>query len=730
MEPQIAISRMKRNELKALMVVRGIPRAPGMKKADCIAALSALTAPIARAPRVPLPHPASQEQQRAIDAVARGESVIIDAVAGSGKTTFVLHLAAQYPAMQFMLLTYNRRLSDETKERARHHDIANLRVFTFHGFASRFYGAGTVHEDRKLAQLRSAQLVALPHIDCLITDETQDMVPEFFYLVRKIARTALAPRMCVIGDAYQMIYEFKGADSRFITCAEELHEIARMTRAPFTTSYRCTHEIARFVNSLIGHERIRAVRAGPRPILAMIDEKPWSDSNAQFVVALVRRMVAQYGNEGVFILAPSVKVARKKRGAHRAFGSPITRVVNALSRSGIDMFVQSSDEQDPNPKHMIGKVAVITYHKSKGLERECAIVLAFDNSYFEFYSRDSDPTLLSNAQYVAVTRARQQLVVVQRAGHALPFARDTAQFCDVMRIRGAPPTLESFAPLIRAVAPPPVPVRVTDLLRYIPADVVAHIMSIIAPRVIRPADPAHEITLNHSTTSRNGLTESVADITGTAITLAHATRCDIHSAAPVDILARYPGFAWSFANSRAIMQSAACLCADFTGFEHRLIQITSWDWLPQPTLDELVARMRGIVGTRGIAEHFVEREFAGATVHGMIDWIAGDTTFEIKCTESLSDENIIQLAMYAALTRDDDNTAQRYILFNARTFETIEVPAHPSATFNEIARILIDCKSRAGRQDDATFIATHREIARAIPSDARDMREYEGSNVV
>jgi len=529
-----------------------------------------------------------------------------------------------------------------------------------------------------------------------------------------------------------MIYEFKGADSRFITCAEELHEIRPMTRAPFTTSYRCTHEIARFVNSLIGHERIRAVRAGPRPILAMIDEKPWSDSNAQFVVALVRRMVAQYGNEGVFILAPSVKVARKKRGS-RTIGSPITRVVNALSRSGIDMFVQSSDEQDPNPKHMIGKVAVITYHKSKGLERECAIVLAFDNSYFEFYSRDSDPTLLSNAQYVAVTRARQQLVVVQRAGHALPFARDAAQFCDIMRIRGALPAPETFVPLIRALAPPSVPVRVTDLLRYIPADVVAHIMSIIAPRIARPADPVNSITLDHSTTSRNGLTESVADITGTAITLAHAARCDIHSAAPLDILARYPGFAWSFANSRATMQSAACLCADFTGFEHRLIQITSWDWLPQPTLDELVARMRGIVGTRGIAEHFVEREFADATVHGMIDWIADETIFEIKCTESLSDENIIQLAMYAALTRDDANAAQRYILFNARTFETIEVPAHPRATFDEIARILIDCKSRAGRQDDATFITTHREIARAIPRDAREVcatYEYEGSDVV
>ena len=93
--------------------------------------------------------PISQEQQNAVDHFARGENVVLNAVAGSGKTTFVLHLAQQLPQRKFLLLTYNKRLSVETKEKCQALGIANLRVYTFHACATFLY-ACVIYTDAKL----------------------------------------------------------------------------------------------------------------------------------------------------------------------------------------------------------------------------------------------------------------------------------------------------------------------------------------------------------------------------------------------------------------------------------------------------------------------------------------------------------------------------------------------------------------------------------------------------
>ena len=46
-----------------------------------------------------------------------------------------------------------------------------------------------------------------------------------------------------------------------------------------------------------------------------------------------------------------------------------------------------------------------------GLERKVVLVLAFDNKYFEFYNKDADPKRLPNELYVALSRAKEKLLV-------------------------------------------------------------------------------------------------------------------------------------------------------------------------------------------------------------------------------------------------------------------------------------------------------------------------------
>ena len=67
----------------------------------------------------------SIEQQKVIDAL-HNSNVLVDAVAGSGKTTTVLHIALQHSLDTILLLTYNKKLRLETKRRAIDNNITNL----------------------------------------------------------------------------------------------------------------------------------------------------------------------------------------------------------------------------------------------------------------------------------------------------------------------------------------------------------------------------------------------------------------------------------------------------------------------------------------------------------------------------------------------------------------------------------------------------------------------------
>ena len=68
--------------------------------------------------RAPPPAP-SREQQAVISAVVRGSPLtIIDSVAGAGKTTCLLSLAAALPQCRVLQITYNSALKSEEIGRA------------------------------------------------------------------------------------------------------------------------------------------------------------------------------------------------------------------------------------------------------------------------------------------------------------------------------------------------------------------------------------------------------------------------------------------------------------------------------------------------------------------------------------------------------------------------------------------------------------------------------------
>jgi len=81
----------------------------------------------------------SIEQNEIIQQLSLHNNVVVDSVAGSGKTTCNLHIAKHFHELNILLLTYNSKLKLETREKAMKFEIHNIEVHSYHSFCVRYY---------------------------------------------------------------------------------------------------------------------------------------------------------------------------------------------------------------------------------------------------------------------------------------------------------------------------------------------------------------------------------------------------------------------------------------------------------------------------------------------------------------------------------------------------------------------------------------------------------------
>jgi superfamily I DNA/RNA helicase len=91
----------------------------------------------------------SGEQQYIIDMVQQGKNVQVDACAGSGKSTTILSTAKSMPDKQFLLITYNKSLRKEIKEKVDELELKNVTVHTYHSLAVAMYNKDA-HKDKEM----------------------------------------------------------------------------------------------------------------------------------------------------------------------------------------------------------------------------------------------------------------------------------------------------------------------------------------------------------------------------------------------------------------------------------------------------------------------------------------------------------------------------------------------------------------------------------------------------
>jgi len=365
----------------------------------------------------------STEQQVIINYIQQGKNVIVDACAGSGKSTTILSCALALQDKKVLQLTYNKTLRHEVQEKVVELQIPNMEVHTYHSLAYNYY-----HQDgqmdngiRRIIRDNINPKTKLPEFDLLVVDEAQDMTNVYYRLLLKFIQDSQRPfQVMILGDKMQGLYDFKGADTRFLTFGQSCwQDVPLLVSNEFVcctlkTSYRITVPMARFVNNaLLDEKRLWAVKQGS-PVMYIRRD---NFATAKCIVAQIAYLIEQGAvYEDFYILAGSIK------------GKFIKVLENMLVERNIPCYLPSQENQDQLDKRIIHqKLVFSTFHSVKGRQRKYVFVLGFDDSYFKYYARNLPIDICPNTMYVACTRGLERLYVFEKSGHEqdapLPFLK-------------------------------------------------------------------------------------------------------------------------------------------------------------------------------------------------------------------------------------------------------------------------------------------------------------------
>jgi hypothetical protein len=368
-----------------------------------------------------LPDP-SLEQREIMEAIHANHCVTVRACAGSGKTTCMLQVAASLPpSRRVLIITYNRSLADECKERIQRLSLGDcVKCYTIHGLVSRYAGRAC-NDDKKLADqldwwdsgLGFANTLKL---DIVMVDEAQDLRPLFHRALSRIFSDAHEGgiQLCLVGDPKQLLYDWatfggdKASDSFFLEPEKywgQFTEHRKWVHLPLSVSYRLTPNIASFCNLFWGTSMIGGNTTSPNIPVEYIIKNPYPDTyrfdHHKLQTSVLAKIIDQHGPENVLFMAQSIKNERSPIRVHVNQLMKIKDATTGLQKYNFD--IKESARGFEGAHDWTNKVRVWTFCGSKGCEADAVVVFGF-----EIYSRPHPLNQIG----VALSRARKRLLVI------------------------------------------------------------------------------------------------------------------------------------------------------------------------------------------------------------------------------------------------------------------------------------------------------------------------------
>lgn len=653
----------------------------------------------------------STEQQDVIDNVRERCVVVVDAVAGSGKTTTILGLAQTFTDKKIIQITYNSQLKLEVRQKVVQMGLNNLEIHTYHSLVVNYYDPEG-HEDQGINLVVTADTIPhteLPQCDILVIDESQDMTKLYFDLIKKLLRDINNENIAlvILGDKFQGIYDFKEADTRFLTCAANLWNKFEPVNKELSTSYRVTEPIAWFVNNvLVGQQRIHSTKSGP-PVY-YIRHNVWKAHELFFPLIMDLLKSPDIGPGDIFVLSSSL------RGK-----SSFVVLENCLVRHGVKCYVPKSEEQRLSTETIKGKVVFSTFHQSKGRERKIVIIYGFDSSYFEYYARSAPTDVCPPVLYVAVTRASQQLILLADVNQTpLPFLH-----CNEVAFSQSPNVKFFGEPCSQKydhehLEDDSIFVTANTLVRYIKEPIITRINPLINKlfTVVRENNNIVDIP---TVITCDGTFEDVSVINGIAITALFADRQHKNLYIPTFLKNVQLSNKHSFLLS-AIDKVKRGTPADYlymanvyqsvnTRLYHSLAQISSYDWLTQEMVDLCCENIK--TAMPDVPEYKVQLENAKykcdyglVTMAGTVDAYTKNTVWEFKCTEKLSVEHLLQVVVHAWIYHLKKGEQREFKILNIRTGKVMQLELDYSLIQKVVDTLLENKFAKPTRKTDQEFI--------------------------
>jgi hypothetical protein len=580
----------------------------------------------------------SDEQRNIIVALKRGKNVKVNAVAGSGKTTTCLHIARKFKSKDICLLTYNSALKIETRIKKHDNQMNNLEVNTFHSFCIRYYGNNdftdkniSITVEDKKAPIRNISF------DIIIIDEAQDLIELYYnFFVKLYKDNNKKAHICVIGDIHQTIYQYKGADSRFLEFADKIIKLNdyEWESCKLTKSFRVPSKISSFINEcMLKNDYIKSHNESHiRPKYVITNT---------YQPTVILNIIEYYLKNGYepkdfFIISPSINSNNTL---------PVIKLENEIKKklNNVKIYVPMSNEEKANKQILQDKLVISTIHQTKGLERKIVILYSFDSSYFKYYAKNYPKCICSNELYVASTRALEILILVHDyRNDYLPFLeKDTIdKHCQLviheqLNIREID--------RIKAIT-----LSVTKLTDFVDSNMLESMVSKLKIIPIFESNKPLILTgISKQSENNKEHYENVYDLTGIAIpayfeyTKRKKMEINVNNINPV--------------NSENILKIANSWNHFNSGYLFKLKQITNYNWLSQETLNECVQNMDKlkIKKTSYFEKELIYQHlFVNKTLNviGRADCVSITAKllkiYEFKVAKVLAPEYYLQLAFY------------------------------------------------------------------------------------
>lgn len=284
----------------------------------------------------------------------------------------------------------------------------------------------------------------------VFVDECQDFSP----LLQKFVKKFVAPNgyICMVGDTYQSIMGFAGADTRSMTVMKDMFEAVEL---PLSVCYRCHKGAIELAQQIVPHilPHPNAIQGEVQHIKAGIDELDWSQVKKECMI-LCRRNAP--------LVRPAFKLLREGVRATikgRNLGDGLIRLINKLTpdSDSVPKLLDALEQYTHDKKkeilmrktvnmalieHAEDQQAVIeafcenasssvevclkikrifdddaedgvilsTAHRSKGLEHDNVYILDYPNIEVKREGQSDDAVQQEkNLHYVALTRPKQFL---------------------------------------------------------------------------------------------------------------------------------------------------------------------------------------------------------------------------------------------------------------------------------------------------------------------------------